>query len=167
MAAHLLVACRVGTATHATGDGVSEWCSCKHERCRVIRPLHGYDSGIDRRSTRTCLILNGRLPGIPIRRGWWEASLGGHARRETRSRGAHMPFVSLLDTSDTLTTPARPRKQNSSIRHLGPDPTSSDRVQVGRQGFVERSCRSDSPMGIWLEAHNREARSIGQTEINV
>ena len=64
---------RVGTATHATGDGVSEWCSCKHERCRVIRPLHGYDSGIDRRSTRTCLILNGRLPGIPIRRGWWEA----------------------------------------------------------------------------------------------
>ena len=97
---------RVGTATHATGDGVSEWCSCKHERCRVIRPLHGYDSGIDRRSTRTCLILNGRLPGIPIRRGWWEASLGGHARGETRSRGAYMPFVSLLDTSDTLTTPA-------------------------------------------------------------
>ena len=38
--------------------------------------------------------------------GWWEASLGGHARGETRSRGAHMPFVSLLDTSDTLTTPA-------------------------------------------------------------
>ena len=42
-----------------------------------------------------------------------------------------------------------------------------DRVQVGRQGFVERSCRSDSPMGVRLEAHNREARSIGQTEINV
>lgn len=97
---------RVGTATHATGDGVSESFSCKHERCRVIRPLHGYDSGIDRRSTRTCLILTGRLPGNPIWRGWWEASLGGHARHETRSRGAHMPFVSLLDTSDTLTTPA-------------------------------------------------------------
>ena len=47
------------------------------------------------------------------------------------------------------------------------DPTSSDRVQVGRQGFVERSCRSDSPMGLRLEAQNREARSIGQTEINV
>ena len=26
-----------------------------------------------------------------------QASLGGHARRETRSRGAHMPFVRLLD----------------------------------------------------------------------
>ena len=97
---------RVGTATHATGEGVSEWCWCKHERCWFIRPLHAHDSGIDRRSTRTCLILTGRLPGIPIWRGWWEASLGGHARRETRSRGAHMPFVSLLDTSDTLTTPA-------------------------------------------------------------
>ena len=118
---------RVGTATHATGEGVSEWCWCKHERCWFIRPLHAHDSGIHRRSTRTCLILTGRLPGIPIWRGWWEASLGGHARRETRSRGAHMPFVSLLDTSDTLTTPARAKTKLI-------NQTLTDKIIESRQG---------------------------------
>ena len=118
---------RVGTATHATGEGVSEWCWCKHERCPFIRPLHDYDSGIYRRSTRTCLILTDWLTGIPIWRGWWEASLGGHARRETRNRGAHTPFGSSFATSDTLITPAPTKTKLINY-------TLTVKINVSRQG---------------------------------
>ena len=103
------------------------------------------------------LIVARRAPALSSLAGCQEILFGAGGGRHPSEdmRGARRVAEARICRSLAyLTRPTRkqrprPRNQNSSIRRSPQKSTSSDRVQVGRQGFVERSCRSDSATAPW------------------
>ena len=133
-----------------------------------MHPLHVYDSGIYRDSTRSCrslcqwfawftisaLMLGTDHRGTPSRRGVVSLRLGYAHRGPT-------------DCSDMTSAPSRRENESSSNRRLVLPLSAGGTVQARRQDIVDGSSRLHSTRGSWYGHRKQRASSIGETEINV